>query len=185
MKARCVADAGMPSLLTIGKVYEVTDVGRSPVHNLPLVEVVCDKGTTQRFYASRFESVAEAKKTGTRALKCRLSPGSCSGQVNVPPSGTVCGEPVDCPYKEKSASASDLDQLKAILTKGGANVRTWRIGSYIDRDGNIVRADGWVLVHGSENDDGPYTQYLFDAAGALLPNGVSTICFDNGVLKEA
>ena len=84
-----------------------------------------------------------------------------------------------------TAPISDLDRMKDMLTRAGVRHASWRIGEYVLKDNTHVVADGFVLVHGAE-DDGPYTEYLFDPAGNIIPNGATSYyVFGTEVLETA
>lgn len=103
---------------------------------------------------------------------CKLTAGFCVAQVDCQtPDGKTafyCLEKqTTCPYRQ---AASDFDTLLAMLTKTGERIRYWDVREFITKDDVLVKAKGIVLVQGSEV-DGPFTEYLFDRKGNILPGG--------------
>lgn len=66
-----------------------------------------------------------------------------------------------------SIEPSDLDRLRTMLITAGVRHDSWRIHQYVNRKHEPVDLDGWTLTFGS-TDDGPYSEFIFDAAGKLV-----------------
>ena len=64
---------------------------------------------------------------------------------------------------------SDLNHMKSMLEASGTRYAAWGIKEYVDRWGSAVVMDpqGSVLTLGAE-DDGPYSEFVFDNKGDLL-----------------
>jgi hypothetical protein len=69
-------------------------------------------------------------------------------------------------------SPTDMEQLKALLTKAGTEFVSWRIYQYVDKNTRqpVHGFDGWCLTHGAADWDGPYVEYIFDKNGYFVPN---------------
>ncbi len=115
---------------------------------------------------------------------CKLNIGFCSGQLDcVQPSGEsvrMCQETAPCPFREHD---SDLDTMKAIFARAGVHARAWQVNEYTRGD-TTVRSPAIVLIHGSEN-DGPYTEYLFNVDGSLMHHGASSFYVRGNVMEQA
>jgi hypothetical protein len=53
-KVTCVDSTGFEQMLTVGKVYSILEVTRSPLSGRPMYSVGCDDGEPAAFYTSRF-----------------------------------------------------------------------------------------------------------------------------------
>lgn len=106
--------------------------------------------------------------------QCGLKFGTCSGQIPGPAAGIVAcfdsPSTLGCVYKHPE---SDLSKMLGLLKKAGSNARSWRVNEAVAKDGSVVKFEGFVLVHGAE-EDGPYTEYLFDLAGNIVQGGATS-----------
>jgi hypothetical protein len=116
---------------------------------------------------------------------CELTQGACLNQLDCTRDGKtvqVCADPAPCPFKASGVD-SDLDVMRAILARAGVHARSWQVSEYTRGD-EVVRGPAIVLVHGSE-DAGPYTEYLFNLKGNLMPKGATSFYSRGDVLEQA
>jgi len=196
--------AGTPTVLKEGTVYEVIEVWEE------FVKVEGDPGL--RHY-SRFEKVTGPKPveelqgpiaTIGATVKCVMDCdtfGLDKGRIyqvvdtDGPSFIKLAGladyyyisrfELVSPPAEKKEFPGVDSDfvTMKSILVRGGAEVRSWHLREYTRKDGTVVgNFDGWYLIHGSP-DYGPFADYVFDASGTIVADGVRAN-YDNGKTIE-
>lgn len=74
----------------------------------------------------------------------------------------------------KPKPVTDLMRLKDIFTAANVKWRSYPIRQYINKKSEAVDCNGFVLYIGAE-DDGPYTELLFNERGDILIDGISTV----------
>ncbi len=167
---RCIDAAGAAEgMLVAGQVYEVVGLNGMDVHL---------HAHKLSWNERRFEKVEQSpsskpgEKGPAKLVRCRL-PTSCAAQFHEGQAVYCSGAPETrgCPHRD---SDTDLGRLKSILDLAQTGYRSWDIKEYITRGGDVVDFEGIVLVHGAQ-DDGPYTEYIFDRQGRIIPNGVTSL----------